>query len=338
MEPMICCQLQSTDFEQRRPAKAYCKGPAQGVCAPLRKCDTFEAHQPCAQPATESTLEDWETESGEAGSDDSFDSEASFVADPETLIFVDCDGVVNVGIRDGPGQAPLLLCEKNLARCKPCDSPPPVGSAQATSHIMFSTAYRQVGHGDEGTYSKFATPPDSSDICPLLAHRLAEILSYAGPHSKMVLSSSWRKTHHQKRVEALEATLSKYSGKNITFDARTKPGSDGPQGRIELIGDFVHEYSENRQRSDRPLRVVVLEDFAATHPQQFNSQSIESVEAYWRQCSFQPEKTSVKLVHCYEEWTTSFGQSVQVGTGLTRAKVCEAERFLLDKPPMQLLR
>jgi hypothetical protein len=227
----------------------------------------------------------------------------------------------------------LLLCERNLAACKPCDSPPPAGSAAATSHIMFSTAYRQVGHGDEGTYSKFATPTGSHDICPLLAQRMAEILRHAGPHTKMVLTSSWRKPAHQKRVEALEAALSKYSGKNITFDARTKPGCDQPEKRLELIGDYVREYSENRQRSDRPLRVLVLEDFAATHPQQFNSQSIEGVEAYLRERSFQPKQTSVKLVHCYEEWTTSFGQSVQVGTGLTRAKVCEAERFLLDKSP-----
>jgi hypothetical protein len=268
----------------------------------------------------------------------------SDLADPETLIFVDCDGVINVGIRDFPGQSPLLLCEKNLAVCKACDSPPRAGSVAATSHIMFSTAYRQVGLGDEGTYAKFATPPGSHDISPLLAERLAEILQYAGPHSKMVLSSSWRKPKHQQRVEALEAALSKYSQAPITFDARTKLGSDEPEKRVELIGDFVREYSENRQHSDRPLRVLVLEDFGASHPQHWNlvhktshPQSVEGVEACLRECSFQPKQTSVKLVHCYEEWTTSFGQFVQVGTGLTRAKVCEAERFLLPPPGSVLL-
>jgi len=201
---------------------------------------------------------------------------------------------------------------------------------------MFSAAYRQVGHGDEGTYSKFATAPGSSDICPLLVQRLAEILWYAGPHSKMVLSSSWRKPKHQERVWALEAAMSKHSGKNFTFDARTKPGNDQPQARVEHIGDFVREYTENRQDSDRPLRVLVLEDFVATLPQQWNFESVESVEAYLRERSFQPKNTSVKLVHCYEEFTTSFGQPVQLGTGLTRAKVCEAERFLLNKPPCSL--
>jgi hypothetical protein len=266
----------------------------------------------------------------------------SDLCDPETLIFVDCDGVINVGIRDIPGQSPLLLCEMNLARCKPCDSPPPEGSAVASSHIMFSTAYRQAGLDDEDTYAKFATPPGSHDISPLLAERLAEILQYAGPHSKMVLSSSWRKPKHQQRVEALEAALSKYSQAPITFDARTEPGCDQPKKRIELIGDFVRKYSENRQQSDRPLRVLVLEDFGASHPQDWNFNlvhntshplSVEGVEAYLREFSCQPKQTSVKLVHCYEEWTTSFGQFVQIGTGLTRAKVSEAERFLL--PPAE---
>jgi len=251
----------------------------------------------------------------------------------ETLIFVDADGVINVGIRDCPGQPPLLLCKKNLACCKPCDSPPAAGTRLATSHIMFATAHRQVGHGEGGTYSKFATTPGSFDISPILVQRLAEILRHAGPHSKMVLTSSWRKPAHRERVEALEAALSKYSGKKVTFDAHTKPGCDQPEKRVELIGDFVREYSENRERSDRPLRVLVLEDFVAKPPQQWNFESVESVEAHLRERSFQPEQTSVKLVHCYEEWTTSFGQFVQVGTGLSRAKMCEAERFLLGKRP-----
>jgi hypothetical protein len=255
----------------------------------------------------------------------------SYLADPETLIFVDADGIINVGIRDGGG-SPLLLCERNLARCKPCDSPPPAGSSAAASHFMFATAHRQVGHGEDGTYSKFATPPDSHDICPLLAKRLTEILWHAGPHSKIVLSSSWRKPTHQKRVEALEAVLSKYSEVPITFDDRTKPGSDEPKVRVELIGDFVRDYSSKRERYDRPLRVLVLEDFAATHPKQFDFQSVEGVEAYLRERSLQPKQTSVKLVHCYEEWTTSLGEFVQLGTGLTLAKVYEAERFLL--PPL----
>jgi hypothetical protein len=149
----------------------------------------------------------------------------------------------------------------------------------------------------------------------------------------MVLSSSWRKSTNGKRVEALEAALSKYSGRNITFDAHTKLGSDHPEKRLELIGDFVCEYSENRKGSDRPLQVLVLEDFSATSPRQWKFQSIEGAEAYLRERSFQPEQTSVKLVHCYDEWTASFGESVQVGTGLTHAKVCESEYFLLDTFP-----
>merc|ERR1719197_699509 len=36
---------------------------------------------------------------------------------PETLIFVDADGVINVGVRDRPGHTPIQLSEKNLGRC-----------------------------------------------------------------------------------------------------------------------------------------------------------------------------------------------------------------------------
>jgi hypothetical protein len=249
---------------------------------------------------------------------------------------VDCDGVINVGIRDGPGQSPLLLCESNLARCQASIAAAPPGTAMAANNILHSAASRQIGHGDEGTYSKFATAPGSSDICPLFAKRMADIVRFAGPQTVMVLSSSWRKPTHHNRVAALEAQLSRYSRRAISFEARTKPGGDTPVKRIELIGDFIHEYSSNRTQTDRPLRVVVLEDFAATHPRHWNLRepvtSLAQIEAILRNRSCQPGLTSVKLVHTYDEWTTDDGLQVQIGTGLTCAKVCEAKRFLSGEP------
>jgi len=329
---------------------------------PLRKGESTEADECEAKTSTVGTLDvlpsGWESSNGsgtddswsisddlrdcsetqsEAGSDSSWgtvdaladdwdaDSEASFTGDPDTLIFVDADGVINVGINDGSGQAPLLICQDNLDRCKPCSSPPPVGSRKAMSHIMYEAACRQVGYDDDDTYAKFAAP-GSSHISPLLVQRLAEILRHAGPHAKLVLSSSWRQSHHLKRVEALEAALSEYSGKTITFDAHTKSGSDHPTKRLEIIGDFVHEYSMNEQPSYRPLRVLVLDDFCASRPF-----SIELVEEYLRERSLQPQNTSVKIVHCYDKWTSSFGQSVEIGSGLTLAKMSEAESFLASR-------
>jgi hypothetical protein len=330
MHHVIAPQLPPTSFD------------ANGKDASPRSCE----NRPCAPlkpslkllPLTASTLDTlptidgvgWEKEE-EARSDDSYDSESSIVTDPDTLIFVDADGVINVGIRDDPGQAPMLMCEDNVRRCKLYNPPPKAGSAKAMSHNMKLASSHQVGHGEECTYSKFATPVGSHDICPLLVQRLAQILVFGGNNCKVVLSSSWRKPTHEKRLAALEAALSTYIQAPFVFDAHTKPGSDEPTKRVELIGDFVSEYSENRQHSDRPLRVVVLEDFSASHPEDWGFLSVEHVEAHLRESSFQTLQTSVKVVHCYDEWTTPSGQYLQVGSGLTRAKVREAERFLL--PP-----
>merc|ERR1719387_3456183 len=39
-------------------------------------------------------------------------------------------------------------------------------------------------------------------------------------------------------------------------------------------------------------------------------------------------QASVKLVHCYDEWTTEEGISVQIGCGLTLKHMCQASGFL----------
>lgn len=245
----------------------------------------------------------------------------------ETLVFVDVDGVINVGIRDTETRSPLLLCEKNLAQSKQTPG--------KTSHIIRSVGRRQIGQGDEGTYARFATTSDSSDICPILAQRMAEIIVHAGPQVVMVLSSSWRKDSHQNRVLDLEAALSKYSGTSIKFEHRTKPGGDNPDKRVALIGDFIHDYTESRSASLGPLRVLVVDDFAATHPRDWQFPdaitSERNLEDHWRGRSAQPDETFVKLLHTYDEWKTDKGVPVQIGSGLTCAKVSEARRWLSGK-------
>jgi len=97
----------------------------------------------------------------------------------------------------------------------------------------------------------------------------------------------------------------------------------------------VHEYTQSRSPSQGPLKVLVLEDFNATHPRQWTFaggiRSKQAVEQYWRGRSAQPNQTSVKLVHTYEEWKTDQGLNVQIGSGLTCAKVREAKRWLLGQ-------
>lgn len=251
---------------------------------------------------------------------------------PETLVFVDADGVINVGIRDSAGQAPLLLCEANLARCreqKKCTSGP--------VHVVSSVACRVVGHGEEDSYAKYATQAGSNDITPEFAARLAEIIRAAGPRCMLVLSSSWRKPNHVKRVLALEAAISKFADKPTKFTAKTGPGGDEPHHRLHLIGEFVRQYTAGRDpKLHGDLRVLVLDDFAASHPRDWrerpgNVDSVGAVEDFWRKCSACPENTAVKLVHTYEEWVTEHGVRVQIGSGLTPGKASEACRFLLDQ-------
>jgi len=227
-----------------------------------------------------------------------------------------------------------LIADANVQAVQPQTLQENLRSAIAAGplRLVFLDVDGVLNTTPRGTHHSAGSAASLDDIC---VSRLAGFLQEAGVH--VVLSSSWRKSTHHKRVEALEAALSKHSGRAVSFEARTRPGGDEPEKRLELIGDFVAEYSQNRQHPDLPLRVLVLEDFAATHPRQwkFHEQirSLEAVEGYWRQRSAQPDKTSVKLVHCFEEWSTSFGQPVAIGSGLTCAKVCEAQRFLLEKPP-----
>jgi hypothetical protein len=130
--------------------------------------------------------------------------------------------------------------------------------------------------------------------------------------------------------------LSRHSGRPIKFEARTRPGGDEPEKRLELIGDFVRDHSKSRDPAAGPVRVIVLEDFAATHPRSWkyrdgaaaSIRSVEDVQEYLRMRSTHPQDTSVKLVHTYDEWIAEYGLKVQIGTGLTYAKVCEAECFL----------
>lgn len=248
----------------------------------------------------------------------------------ETLVFVDADGVINVGIRDQPGQSPLLLCETNLARCKLGTNP------RGPSAIIRSVANREIGHGDDGSYAKFATPPGSFDISPILGQRLGRIIDAAGPRCTMVLSSSWRKPSHRPRVEALEAKISEHCGRALKFNEKTAPGGDEPDKRLLLIGNFVRDWSSKRRDrgDDGPLRVLVIDDFAATHPSRWKTSdlnSVSDVEELLRKRSVCPENTFVKLVHTYEEWCTEAGAEVQIGCGLTTKKVQEAERFLMGE-------
>merc|ERR1711972_1242080 len=56
--------------------------------------------------------------------------------------------------------------------------------------------------------------------------------------------------------------------------------------------------------------------------------SAKDAEHYLRSCVPKAASVSVKVVHCYDEWKTSKGLRVQVGSGLTAEQVGTAQAFL----------
>lgn len=248
------------------------------------------------------------------------------VCTEETLVFVDADGVVNVGIRDKANSAPVMLCDTNLERARMASC--------STSYLVSQLARKPLDHGEEGTFSKYIAK-DGSEIVPEFAARLSELFVLAGPRATIVLSSSWRKPSNEKRLVAFEAAIASHLGEDFGFDAMTGPGSDLPKSRLELIGLAVREFTANRDfEKSGPLKVLVLEDFAASSTAALrpHADSVHSAEEYLKKSSSMPDRTAVKLIHSYSEMTTERGDRFQVGTGLTQKMCCEAKRFLLGGP------
>lgn len=248
----------------------------------------------------------------------------------ETVIFVDVDGVLNVGVKD-QGGAPLLYNKPNqvyaanhLKRQRPQD---------AECALKLLAVGEQQVKGEEGFYSDLACPA-GTHLCEVLVRHLALVIAASGDRCQVVLSSNWRKPHHAARVQMLEAEVSRHLGREWAFDARTRPAEERcAADRLRCIGDFVESLCVNgRCRDGRLLRLLVLEDFFITpldgwvcSGQQIDSSA--SVEAYLLKRARRPNVTA-HLVHTYDEWTTSSGMLVQVGTGLTEKPTKQALNFL----------
>jgi hypothetical protein len=254
----------------------------------------------------------------------------------DTLIFVDVDGVLNVGVRD-PGHSPLEFTTTN-AQCaldkwgKHHDC-----KQRLTIERLVSAHQRELGHGEQGTYAKYLSHPQFGYSDVFLA-RLARIIRAAGEHASFVLSSTWRLPKHQSRVKKLEAAISEHLGKVFTFDARTELFLDlTPQDRLRAIRKYVTEYATRHSGMIDQLKVLVLEDFHTTPlggmgPCDYcEMDSTESIERYLREsvelaCTH--VKPEVRLVHTYDEWTTPEGLLVQLGCGLTMENFYKAINFL----------
>jgi len=244
----------------------------------------------------------------------------------ETLILVDVDGVLNVGVYDR-GNAPVAFNQDNLKLANRL-----AGQNNALADRIRAVACMEV-EGEEATYEKLLAEP--TDLSQVLVGRLAQLIGQAGSSCSVVLSSSWRKPKHAKRVLTLEACISSHLGRPFTFDDRTqlREEAGGAMDRLEVLGDYAEAFCRKRRGSALKLRILVLEDFCITPLDGQMCQGVcigspEAAEGYLMSRAGDHSTLSVRIIHTFDKWTTELGIPVAVGTGLTMKHFCRALQFL----------
>lgn len=261
------------------------------------------------------------------------------VDDPETLLFVDIDGVLNVAVREET-EHPLSVSKQNLDRAKALISRGNIESATLSTcnRLLAICAHglESQGEGSSSTYAEFCSGSEL-DVSETFVKRLAKLIQVSGPNRQAVLSSTWRQPKHSAKVAMLEKAISRCMNENFTFDAKTPLIEEkSASGRLAGIGKFIAEhsfYASMDPSKTRMLRVLVVDDF---HCSPLNSwmcngtriSSVEEAEKYLER--FIPATTvpAIKLLHTYDEWTTTDGLLMQVGSGLTMKHLNRGLEFL----------
>mmetsp|Transcript_41321 Transcript_41321/g.74714 ORF Transcript_41321/g.74714 Transcript_41321/m.74714 type:complete len:389 (-) Transcript_41321:79-1245(-) len=251
----------------------------------------------------------------------------------DTLIFLDVDGVLNVGAHD-PGKPPILLRAETIRDASRLFEARAKHPLKGTIERVYEISHKSLGHGEDATYTKLACKGDE-EVSDLLVKRFVSLVQSAGTTGGVVLSSKWRRS--KARRDFLESTIAEQLGAPFTFHGWTLPLEDPctPESRLRMIGDFVHGLSSWRssRKIATGLRLLVLEDF---HIHGFGWKcdgrqidSIEAAEEYLQSRAAGGTSCSAKLIHTYDEWTsTSNNLHVQVATGLTLQHMCQAIEFL----------
>jgi len=260
-------------------------------------------------------------------------------ATPQTLIFVDVDGVLNVGVNDGKSN-PICFSMSNLERCEILQHTTldPADSGIVDRLVAVSTrTLENSGENPHTTYKNMASGEVGDlDVVDVFVRRLAQLIRAAGPQRLVVLSSTWRTPKNAGKVVKLEALISAALKKPFTFDAKTSLSeSRGAAGRLKGIRAFIEEHCGHMLAST--LRVLVLEDF---HASPMNSWTCDGAiiaseldaEAYLHKCIPSHIQLAVKLLHTYDEWRTASGLQVQVGSGLMMKHFARGMAFLLREP------
>jgi len=243
-------------------------------------------------------------------------------ASVDTLIFLDVDGVLNVGVHDGPNDD-VAFSTANLQLALQWQA-----AAAKTSNVhpvaerILAVAARKLEHGEDGTYEKLIALPD--DVSDLLVSRFVKLVQAAGSSCHLVFSSTWRRPKHTKRKQRLETCIAKHMGKPFTFEASTSLREERtPMDRLQRIGEYLVDFCKHRGNAASPaLRILVLEDFFSTalcgqECQGVCVDSPEAAERYLAELIRNEFDVKVKIVHTYDSWTTDQGTPIAIGCGLT---------------------
>jgi hypothetical protein len=239
----------------------------------------------------------------------------------DTLVFVDVDGVLNLGIQDPGGMVDfndvnLKVVEDGAAMYRRADGiwTCPDEAMRQTVERLEATCQRALepSEGANATYEKFLAN-SATGFSELLVGRLASLINEAGARGKIVLSSNWRMPRHENKVRKLEASLSRHLGKAFTFDTRTTLRREsGPADRLELIGDFIEKFCSSKAHDQKKsLKVLVLDDFVGNSLANVFIdgknlvQCAGDAEIYLQRRCAVPAPVSVRVVHTYDSWTTS---------------------------------
>lgn len=258
-------------------------------------------------------------------------------AEVETLIFLDVDGVLNIGVSD-PGNSALLLNDANLEYARKIAHNMNLLPRSVRDNVIRigAAAAKNLPHGDK-TLGDLACPNDL-ELCEELVRRLAILIKNAGSKVEVILASTWRLPKYHQRVRKLELMLAKHLHRDFSFDRRTRLCHE-PHGvdRLVTIGEHMATLGNQRDRS-LPLRVLVLDDFCITSFKEgrmdINGQKVRSPEAaadyickQYAGSASDSAPIKCAVIHTYDDWSER-GVRVQVGCGLTLEHVCEAATFL----------
>jgi len=246
-----------------------------------------------------------------------------------SVLFLDVDGILNVGLQDPEGEPPLLLSEANAEVVREARGLQPWQMSEASRIVIESLASVLERKGEFVVNA-------ASQCHDELVRRLATILEAAGEDTAVVLASTWRKACNADKVLRLQEEISRHLGRPFAFAART---ADRPEtkaaDRLEAIADFLVQLSSQRDGVTQPLRALLLEDFFARGMDGWWCSGVQmnaaaDAEAYLlgRVGAWASSPVEAKLLHCYEEWSTPSGVEVRVGGGLTPELVGDGVAFL----------